>query len=286
MSTLKHTHLLNIFCYWIAAAGMASCGKLSAKEEPGKNKDEDTHQKEQTKKLQRSAAQYTLGPADDPKRPFQFHEYALMRWSNPIGGAKDGVVYIWSDGHRPQVMVKLFSHDGDLFYHEWQSLAEGPIVARRGGNDVWTPTEPGITFRELPDAPAPAETAAARLRQMKSLAGKFTVTSTRLAKDAKPTELRLLVQPLFRFETANNPLRPDGALFGFSEGTDPMALLLLEVRRTKEGDRWHYAVVRMTTFAVSVNYGGKEVYSAGKYEFRVDPKASFLQLSRQPVPKE
>jgi hypothetical protein len=286
MSTLRRTNLLNFLCSLIATVAAAPCGNLPAVEEPGKTKDEDARQKEQTKKLQRSASQHTLCPADDPKRPFQFHADPLMRWSNPLGGAKDGAVYIWSDGHRPQAIFKIFSHDGDVFHHEWQSLAEGAIVAQRGGKDMWTPTEPGIAFRALPDAPAPAESAAARLRQMKSLAGKFTVTSTRLAKDAKPTELRLLVQPLFRFETGNNPPRPDGALFGFSEGTDPMALLLLEVRRTKEGERWHYAVVRMTTFAVVVSHGGKEVYSADKYDFRRNPKEAFLQLPRQPVPKE
>jgi hypothetical protein len=286
MSTLRHTSLFGIFYSLIAAVAVAPCGNLPAAEEPGKNKDEDARQKEQAGKLQRSAAQHTLYPADDPKRPFQFHAEPVMRWSNPLGGAKDGAVYVWSDGHRPQAIFKIFSHDGDLFYHEWQSLAEGAIVAQRGGKEMWTPAEPGIAFRELPDAPAPAETAVARLRQMKSLAGKFTVTSTRLAKDAKPTELRLLVQPLYRFETGNNPPRSDGALFGFSEGTDPMALLLLEVRQTKEGERWHYAVVRMTTFAVVVSHGGKEVYSAGKYDFRRNPKEAFLQLPRQSVPTE
>ena len=63
---------------------------------------------------------------------------------------------------------------------------------------------------------------------MKSLAGKFSVTATRPPRDAKPTELRLLLQPLFRFETGDGLPRPDGALFGFAEGTDPVGLLLLD----------------------------------------------------------
>jgi hypothetical protein len=158
------------------------------------------------------------------------------------------------------------------------------LVAEKGGKDFWKPAEPGIKFQELPDAPQPADTPAARLRQMKALAGKFSVTSTRLARDAKPTELRLLIQPLFRFETGDPPQRPDGALFGYTEGTDPMALLLLEVRRTKEGDRYHYAFVRLTTFAVAAKYGGSEIYSADKYTFRRNPQETFLQLGQQPVP--
>jgi hypothetical protein len=253
-------------------------------EEPGKSKEEEARREEQSKKVHRSAAQYTVAPAGEGKEPFKFHPDAVLKWSNPLGGARDGAVYIWSNGHRPQAIFKLFSFDGDHFTQEWQSLAEGPIVAERGGKVVWKPTEAGVTFRELPDAPQPGDTAAARLRQMKALAGKFSVTATRLTPDAKPTELRLLVQPLFRFDTGDPPQRPDGALFGFAEGTDPVALLLLEAQRTGEGARWHYALARITTWAVTTSYGGREIYSADKYDFRQDPKGTFLQLPRQPVP--
>jgi hypothetical protein len=254
--------------------------------DPGKNKEEDERREEQARKVRRSAEQYTVAPADDRKHPFKFHEDPVMRWSNPVGGAKDGAIYIWSDRHRPQVIFKLFSFDGEHFTHEWQSLAESKIVAEKGDKVVWNPTEAGVTFRELPDAPQPGETAAARLRQMKSLAGKFSVTATRLPKDAKPTELRLLIQPLFRFERGEAPQRPDGALFGYAEGTDPAALLMLEARRTKEGDRFYYAFARMTSWAVTAQYGGKEIYSVGKYDFSQDPKGTFLPLPRQSVPRE
>jgi hypothetical protein len=272
---------------WAAVVVVAPlCGILLAVDDPAKTKEEDERQKEQARKVHRSAAQYTIAPAGDRKPPFKFHADAVMKWSNPVGGAKDGAVYIWSDGHRPRAIFKLFSFDGEHFTHEWQSLAEGPIVAERGGKVVWKPTGPGVTFRELPDAPQPGETAAARLRQMKSLAGKFGVKATRLERDAKPTELRLLTQPLFRFEPGDPPQSPDGALFGFAEGTDPVGLLLLEVRRTKDGDRWYYAFARITTWAVTAEYGGKEIYSAGRYKFSQDPEETFLQLPRQSVPKE
>jgi hypothetical protein len=255
-------------------------------DDPGKNKEEDARREEQSKKVQRSAAQYTVSPAGNRKQPFKFHPDAVMKWSNPVGGAKDGAIYVWSDRHRPQAIIKLFSHDGEHFTHEWQSLAEGEIVAERDGTAVWNPTEPGITFRTVPDAPKPAETSDARLRQMKSLAGKFSVTATRLPRDAKPTNLRLLVRPLFRFETGDGMQGPDGALFGFAEGTDPVALLLIEARRTEDGDRWHYAFARMTSWAVTATYGEKEVYSVGKYDFGRDANGTFLPLFRQPVPKE
>lgn len=283
----RQTGLLRARRPLAAAMVVASlCGSLPAVDDPGKNKEEDARREEQSKKVQRSAAQYTVSPAGNRKQPFKFHPDAVMKWSNPVGGAKDGAIYVWSDRHRPQAIIKLFSHDGEHFTHEWQSLAEGEIVAERDGTAVWNPTEPGITFRTVPDAPKPAETSDARLRQMKSLAGKFSVTATRLPRDAKPTNLRLLVRPLFRFETGDGMQGPDGALFGFAEGTDPVALLLIEARRTEDGDRWHYAFARMTSWAVTATYGEKEVYSVGKYDFGRDANGTFLPLFRQPVPKE
>jgi hypothetical protein len=236
--------------------------------------------------VQRSAAQYTLTPAGENKKSFKFHETPVMKWGNPIGGAKDGAIYIWTDGHRPQAILKLFSHDGVIFTHEWQSLAEGAIVAERNGSVIWNPNKAGITFMELPDAPTPGENAASRLRQMKSLADKFSGTVTRFAKDATPTKLRLLTQPLFRFKSGDSPENPDGALFGFAEGTDPAGLLLLEARRTKEGERWHYAFTKLSTFAITGELGGKEIYSAPKYDFLHDQKETFFRLAQQRLPEK
>lgn len=262
-------------------------GDLLAVDDVNKNKNEEAQREEQAKKLQRSAAQYTIAPHENRKKPFNFHETPVMKWVNPIGGAKDGAIFIWSDRHRPQAILKLFSLESDLFTHEWASLAEAPIVAERNGETVWNPSEAGVTFREFPDAPKPADNAPTRLRQMKSLAEKINATVTRLAKDSTPTKLRLLIQPLFRYETGDSQeSSPDGALFGFAEGTDPAGLLMLETRRTKDGDLWHYAFTKISTFAVTAELGGKEIYSVGKYNFRQNPKETFLALPRQPVPAQ
>jgi hypothetical protein len=278
---------LMAFCTLASVLVVASLyGGLSAVDDSGKNKNEEAQREEQAKKVQRSAAQYTISPADDRKKPFNFHETPVMKWGNPIGGAKDGAIFIWSDRHRPQAICKLFSHDGERFTHEWVSLAEGPIVAERGGVVAWNPSEAGVTFREFPDAPKPGDNAATRLRQMKSLAEKINATVTRLAKDSTPTKLRLLIQPLFRFETGDKQECPDGALFGFAEGTDPAGLLMLETRRTKDGDRWHYAFTKISTFAIAAELGGKEIYSVSKYNFQQDPKETFLALPRQAVPAQ
>jgi hypothetical protein len=280
----KPSPLIMLCLSAVAVVFVYLCTAIFAADDPGKDRDEEKQREEQAKRVQRSAAQYTLSPAGENKKPFKFHEVPVMKWGNPIGGAKDGAIHIWSDGNRPQAILKLFSHDGERFTHEWQSLAEGAIVAERDGSVVWNPDKAGITFLELPDAPKPGENATSRLRQMKSLADKFSGTVTRLAKDSTPTKLRLLTQPMFRFETGDSPERPDGALFGFAEGTDPAALLLLEARRTKDGDRWHYAFTKLSTFAITGELGGKEIYSAPKYDFSHDPKDIFFRLQQQRLP--
>ena len=49
-------------------------------------------------------------------------------------------------------------------------------LLERDGKVIWNPSEPGVEFREVPDAPQPAETAAQLLRQMRAMAEKFTST--------------------------------------------------------------------------------------------------------------
>jgi hypothetical protein len=76
---------------------------------------------------------------------------------------------------------------------------------------------------------------------MKSLAKDFSGKLVDL-KGAS-FELRLLPQPLVRYEPANETVL-DGAIFALAEGTDPQALVLLEARNTTGAPRWEYAFAR------------------------------------------
>src|SRR5262249_29826068 len=194
----------------VLAASLLGAPLVTA-DEPAKDKEEEARREQQPKNMKRSAAQHTLS-AGDPKRTFKFHDDAVLRFSNPVSGTKDGALYLWTDHGRPQAIVKLFTYDNKSFTHELLSLSEGKFVAERGDKVIWNPAEAGVTFRELPDAPKPAETAAERLRQMRSLAAKFGSAYTATHLDAKPFELRLLAQPIFRYET-DDEARADGALF-------------------------------------------------------------------------
>jgi hypothetical protein len=262
------------------------CGRLAAEDDPGKEKEDETRREQQLKNLKRSAAQHVVFPADDPKRPFKFRADALLRFSNPTTGCKDGAIYLWVDRGRPQAILKPYTYDNERFHHEWQSLSEGAIVAERDGKSVWNPTDPGVTFRELGGAPGPAESATGRLGQMKALAGKFSATYVDRTQNITALDLRLLIQPVFRFETGDDQRGADGAVFAFANGTNPLGFLLLESRLIGESRKWHYAFARMASGAVAARYNEKEIFSVDRYDFRKDPTQTFLLLPGQPVPKE
>jgi hypothetical protein len=268
-------------------AAVVFCGRHAAADEPEKDKEEEAQREQGLKNMKRTAAQYTLSSADTPQRAFKFHETAAMRFSNPITGTKDGALYVWTDHGRPQALLKLFTlnNNNSSYSHAWLSLSENNLVAERGGKVIWRPTEPGINFREIPDAPRPAEAAAGRLRQMKTLAARFSATYTAVHLGANPFELRLLAQPLLRYET-DDDYRADGALFGYVQSTTPIGLLLLESRQTPDGHRWHHAYSSLVTGPVTARYGDTEIFSLERNAASTNPKKPFILFRSLPVPNE
>src|SRR4029450_12157556 len=96
-----------------------------------------------------------------------------------------------------------------------------------------------------------------RLRQMRTLSAEFSATYTVTHLRAQPFELRLLTQPLLRYET-DDDYRADGALFAFVQSTAPVGLLLLESRQTEGGHRWHCACSSLVAGQLTARYSDKE----------------------------
>jgi hypothetical protein len=266
-------------------AAAAFCGSLGLADEPEKDKEQEAQRQQGLRNMQRSAAQYDLSSADPSQQVFRFHETAAMRFNNPITGTKDGALYVWTNHGRPQALLKFFTFNGKTYSHAWLSLSEDKFVAKRDGKVVWSPREPGIQFREILGVPEPAKLAAERLRQMKSLAANFSATYTATHLGTKPFELRILTQPLLRYETDDDH-RADGALFGYVQSTTPVGLLLLESRPTTDGRRWHYAYSSLVTGPVNARYGDKEIFSLERDVASTDPHQPFVLFRSLPIPKE
>jgi hypothetical protein len=95
---------------------------------------------------------------------------------------------------------------------------------------------------------------------MRTLAARFAVTCYDSNTDA-PRELRLLTQPLYRFESEKHKIS-DGALFAFVITNDPEMFLLLEAVSDKGPDpQWRFTLARMSSLPQKVRLDGQEIWS-------------------------
>ena len=199
-----------------------------------------------------------LTVADRPAEPCQYVAEPLAKFDNPISHIEDGFMFLWTDRGRPVACVKSYHNlPNKTWGRTFVSLATQQIVMQHEGKPLWTPEQAGVTFAELPDAPAPAAEARQRLVQMRALARRFSVIDHWGIKDPTDWQLRLLPTPLHRYEAKEGGI-VDGALFGYVL-TSPEALLMLEARKTDKGLAWHYAVSRFTRFGIRFALDGKQI---------------------------
>lgn len=186
-------------------------------------------------------------------------------WSNPTrSGGQHGSVFIWMYQGRPVIVGSIFSHPEvgrRMICHELHSLVPGPLFPRRDSADqTWEPKAP-VKLEPLAGAPLPEASAARRLIQMRSLAREFTAHSIDYQKER--WELRLLSQPLYRYEKPEGQVI-DGALFAFvtSAGTDPEVVLVLEAHKVGNSTAWYYRAIRFSDSDLFVQHKGKEIWSS------------------------
>lgn len=201
---------------------------------------------------------------DEPKREkLELRRDPVMRWSSE--GDYHGDVYVWTHHGSAAVVGCIFSGpvkgDSRGIMHEFHSLSPKPISAGEQNESKWHPTEAGITLEPIPEAPAPAENKVLRLAQMRELARRFT---SQVDRQGGMSEMRLLTQPIYRYEITDGGEVTDGAVFAFiwSTGTDPEVLLVIESRRTPDGLKWHFAPARFTNREARLRYRGRDVWLA------------------------
>ena len=136
-----------------------------------------------------------------------------------------------------------------------------------------------MTFRDVPDAPTPADTPSARLQQARLLSQRFQAALIGLNADRSGREeLRLLPKPIYRYELgeskATHPDLIDGAAFAFTQGTDPEAILLIEAVRRGDRSAWQYAFGCATSFQVEARLGPSVVWSSANTNDPAGPSGS------------
>ena len=231
-----------------------------------------------------SVAPYRVRREAGGSPPFQLMTEPIFRLDNAVTGVKDSAIFLWTDAEtgRPEAVVQMFRAPQGFWNHDWTSLATAPIAAEVGGRARWRPSRPGLEFRPVPEAPAPAATAPARLRQLRALAEGFAATDDFLGQGW--SQLRLLPKPWLRYGKAGSGVE-DGALFAFALGTDPEVALMIESRPDPAGvPRWEYALAPMTSFEVRASWKGNPVWSLPWRKESKDPTDPFydMEYSREP----
>ena len=221
----------------------------------------DREQIESALKLtQAAAAEYEIRVANDDK-PLEWQREPVLRWSNPDRGVIHGNVFLWTRDGQPLVVASLHKWFTPWTHmsHEFQSLTEESLRTTFHGKPVWKTSEPGLSFVDLPKAPAPAETEAQRLLQLKQMAKEFTAIKKEI--DGIEGELRLLPQPIYRYATPKKGI-VQGAIFAFVQGTDPELFVLIEARGENVASaRWKYAATRMTGAELRLRHRDVQVWN-------------------------
>jgi hypothetical protein len=235
---------------------------------------------------------YSLAVESAPERPLELKKEPVFEWLNPARNAQQGALFLWLHDGRPAALACIFSspHEvlpGRRINHELHALDPDKLLVKRDEYNQWKP-QAGLARKELPDAPAPAAAAGARLLQMRRLAQEFT--GHVIDRDAQRWELRLLSTPLYRYPVAKSGV-VDGALFALmsTAGTDPEVLLLLEAKEVDGKLRWEYACGRFSDLELRVRRKDKEVFSSIPSEtnpFSHDPQHLYRIYSEKVVTPE
>lgn len=223
--------------------------------EPAKN----TTEPAPIEQFKAAAAQYEIQLEDAARSRLKLEAQPVLHWDNPARTAEDGAVFIWVKDGRPEVIGSIFTYKLTAVRtkHEFQSLSAVPLSAKFQGQVAWKPREAGVTFRPIPDAPAPSPSERLRTVQLKALAREFDAKLINLQGEI--TELRLVPQPLYRYPVNGKTLL-DGAIFSFALGTDPEALLLIEARQSADAWRWEYAFGRFHFAGLQARHQGHDVW--------------------------
>ena len=200
---------------------------------------------------------------DERQERLKLQDRPLLTWTNTNNFT--GAVFIWLFRGRPEMIgcigSRQFSPGVSRVFHEFHSLSLQPLqpVTLSNGQQ-WTLKKPGLTMAPVDAADPPADSERQRLTQMRNLAREFHGWMT---VNDNAWELRLLPQPIFRYQAPDRGVI-DGAIFALVwNGTDPEVLLMLEERERDGTPAWHYGLARFNFRELWVNRFEKEIWRVG-----------------------
>jgi hypothetical protein len=219
------------------------------------------------------------------RTPVELVQTPLMRWSDMSRGRLDGTIWVWGRTGRPAAIMELYTQvDGaGNWVHVIHSLSTGQVTAEIAGGLPWSPRRPGLELKPFPGSPAPASEKAARLRQAKELARRFSAHQFWDPNNQR-SQLRLLPQPIYQYEDPSAGL-PAGTVFTFVHGTDTEIILLVELaQREAAPPQWQYGLVRLGHAEFHVSLDDREVWQQERIA-RTSPMEPYHLFFRRPSGK-
>lgn len=185
-----------------------------------------------------------------------------------------GSVFLWkAENGRPAAIGTIGAlpiNGTDFGFTELHWLLDEPltsVVIGKAFPKQWSATGEELTPGPVPSSVEPAASAPARLTQMRGIARNFTANMTH---NSKQNELRLLPQPLYRYDDPST--ENDGAIFAYvwTVGTDPELLIHIQTRKQDGQLKWFYQPIRFTWRKLELEYEGAEVWKADEFFTRND----------------
>lgn len=211
----------------------------------------------------------------------QLREAPLMTWQNPISGANGGV-FVWLIRERPVALSKVHVNDRKRHYVEASVTLRDGLEWREASARIWTPEACTAVVCPTADLAAPRETPAGRLQQMRSLAERFEIEDQWGEGQPETYHLRLLARPLYRYSAPEECVL-DGAIFGYSQGTNPEAVVVIEAVTSDSGTGWECRISRLTGYALTARRDGEVVMEAPRI-IRTTRTANFRKVYERPSP--
>ncbi|TXT32347.1 MAG: hypothetical protein FD138_2071, partial [Planctomycetota bacterium] len=202
-------------------------------------------------------------------------ENPVLRYAEQSRGNTRGTVWLWGRKGRPAAVLEMIRNERQDWFC-FHATADRPIKLTAKTGQTWTPKSSDLNFKPLPDAPPPADSSAARMRQMKEFVRKFSAHE--FWQNARH-EMRLLPAAVHRYDDPDRKLI-DGAIFVIALGTHPEATLFLEAAHPADERKplWQFAVGRSGAAEIVVSYDDKEVHHAPLIETLPPPTNSYWRM--------
>ncbi len=193
-------------------------------------------------------------------------EKPLLYFEDPTRANTNGALHLWSTGGRPTALLESYQVEDQLWVMLVNQLDEGNYQVTFRGEPWWTPQKTELEWRELQIPEKPSENFNQRSLQFRSISRRFAAHQFWDPNNSR-FELRLHARPLHRYSEESRNIA-DGAVFVFSNGTNPEIALLIEAQKAGSKLIWSTAFARIGHAEMHVSLEGKPIWTVP----RVNPQ--------------